>query len=180
MTHKLGCSGTVPLKVEVDSLLTRFTELGLVLWYESPELRNIVVLDPQWVITAVCTIIRDPIHGPALSPHSQRKFATFVKRMSTNGVLYEALLPQLLPNTHYLPEERKTLVTLMEKFGLLVRLFGDKAETNRRWLVPPLLEFCDADIDSPVKHGPHVFYVFFDTEEHLDPDQVSVRVHVHT
>merc|ERR1719247_238813 len=44
---------------ELAAMLSFFHSLNAVLWYDSPSLRDLVVLDPQWVIDAVTCFIRD-------------------------------------------------------------------------------------------------------------------------
>ena len=40
-------------------MLTFFHSLNSILWYDAPNLRDLVVLDPQWIIDAVTCFVRD-------------------------------------------------------------------------------------------------------------------------
>ena len=48
----------------VMAMLRVFHQLGVVLHFDTDELRCVVVVDPQWLVNAVASIIRDPkLHG---------------------------------------------------------------------------------------------------------------------
>ena len=49
----------VSLEHEVSSMLCFFHGFNAVLWFDEPVLREMVVLDVQWVVDAVTCIIRD-------------------------------------------------------------------------------------------------------------------------
>lgn len=59
LAQKHGLPVKHTLDEEVSAMLNFFTSLNTVLWYDTPTLRNLVVLDPQWVIDAVCCFVRD-------------------------------------------------------------------------------------------------------------------------
>ena len=44
---------------ELPALLSFFHSLNFVLWYDTDALRDLVVLDPSWVIDAVTAFVRD-------------------------------------------------------------------------------------------------------------------------
>ena len=44
--------------VEVCAMLQFFHDLGVLCWFDEPELREIVVLDPKWIIDALTCAIR--------------------------------------------------------------------------------------------------------------------------
>ena len=47
------------LDEEVGAMLSFFHNLGVLCWFDEPELREIVVLDPKWIIDALTCAIRD-------------------------------------------------------------------------------------------------------------------------
>ena len=47
------------LEQELEALLGYLHALNAVLWYDTPELRDLVILDPQWLVDCATSIIRD-------------------------------------------------------------------------------------------------------------------------
>eukprot|EP00035_Acanthoeca_spectabilis_P007311 m.135187 g.135187 ORF g.135187 m.135187 type:complete len:1052 (-) comp13897_c0_seq1:323-3478(-) len=131
----LGKHPGLPLDVEVIEMLTRFNDLGLLLWhYRHPK---VVVLDPQWLIDAACTIIRDPVlHAETLRLTVLAAHAAAVEELFYSGVLRASLLPELLPE--HIEPERMYILDVMEEFGLAVELPSDSADDSA-WLIPALL-----------------------------------------
>ena len=58
LKHGLPHAGFT-IEEELPAMLSFFHSLSSILWYDSPNLRDLVVLDPQWVIDAVTCLIRD-------------------------------------------------------------------------------------------------------------------------
>ena len=52
-------SAGLALEQELKAMLDFFHSLNVVLWYDTPSLRDLVVLDLQWIIDAVTCFIRD-------------------------------------------------------------------------------------------------------------------------
>jgi len=74
-----------------------------------------------------------------------------------HGKLLEGFWPDLGVN------ERGQLASLMERYGLLVRIH-DNVDGQPVWLVPPLLEKCTSTVTVPPT-ATSVFYIFFDIPE---------------
>jgi len=47
------------LEQELNAMLAFFHSLNAVLWYSTPSLRNLVIIEPQWLMDAVTSIVRD-------------------------------------------------------------------------------------------------------------------------
>jgi len=142
----------ISLEDEVDGLLLKFHTLGLLVWHNKPSLRNMVVLDPQWLINAAATIIRDPaLHQlEEIDRKLRRKLKASFTRLYEEAVLDAVMLPHIFPDPPdgtYTAEERDQLVQLFEQFVLAVPLTS-VADGKRQWLIPALLKSRSLD-DSP-------------------------------
>lgn len=134
----LGRVEGVPLEAEVGALLQKLHELGRVLWYDVPGLRDLVVLEPQWVIDHVTCVIRDPVlhHLKGRDAGEMRcKYRSEIDDLYQHAILNGTLLPVFWPELS--ESERDQMTTLMEQFGLLVRVHT--AAAHPKWLVPALL-----------------------------------------
>eukprot|EP00039_Didymoeca_costata_P017754 m.330721 g.330721 ORF g.330721 m.330721 type:complete len:1065 (+) comp16588_c0_seq13:909-4103(+) len=135
----LGNVNDIPFEAEVSAMLKKFHELGLVVWYNTVQLRDMVVLNPQWLINAASTIIRDPQKHPLASDVTiMRMMGQEWEMLFERAVLDVKLIPWLYPKESYTDKERTQLAILMEKFGLIVRLYCDKSRIS--WLVPSMLK----------------------------------------
>jgi hypothetical protein len=129
--------------------------------YDVPMLRDLVVLKPQWVIDHIVEIIRDQeLHtrrdktSVLFLRNHQEQVDHLYECAILNGTLLEGFWPDLEST------EREQLALLMERFGLLVRVHGDRSGPPK-WLVPPLLENCKSSVEVPPE-ATSVFYVYFD------------------
>lgn len=131
--HMGGRDG-VSLDDEIGAMLTYFNEVGLVMWFDEGSLRDIVILNPQWLIDAASTIIRDVtgLHPMALDVHARMCHADAWDQFTEDAVLDEVLLPFLWPAKSragmelssaccYTNADRAQLLNLMVKFDLLVK-----------------------------------------------------------
>jgi hypothetical protein len=132
--------------------------------YDVPMLRDLVVLKPQWLIDHVVEIIRNQ----GLHTRTGRDAMLFLRnhRIEVNdlynrAVLHGKLLEGVWPDLGV--DERSQLATLMEHYGLLVRIH-DHVDGQPVWLVPPLLERCTSTVTVPPT-ATSVFYIFFDIPE---------------
>lgn len=141
----------VPL-AGVTHMLKLFHEMGMLMFHDEPELRNVVILDPiSYFVSPVTLIIckhvptdSDPTHH-LLDVHKmcrKKKHAQWQK-MTNYGVVDTDLL-RLLLNEH--ADNVNQLVRLMTKFGLLVRLQSSDSNESAsdmldsdEYLVPALL-----------------------------------------
>jgi hypothetical protein len=124
-------------------------------------LRDLVVLKPQWVIDHVVEIIRDQeLHKrkDKTAVSFLKKHRPQVKDLYDRAVLHGKLLEGFWPDLGV--DERGQLASLMERYGLLVRIH-DNVDGQPVWLVPPLLEKCTSTVTVPPT-ATSVFYIFFD------------------
>ena len=132
----------------VARMLTLFHDMGMLMYHDEPELRDIVILDPiAFFVTPVTTVIckhvpteMDPTHH-SLEVHRRcrKKMGNQFLRMTNKGIVNSDLLRALLVG-HEGNYDR--LVRLMVKFDLLVRLFSDGSSVGAAptdYLVPALL-----------------------------------------
>ena len=184
----LGKIPNVPLADEVEALLRKFNEWGLVLWYDQALLRDIVVLNPAWLIDAASTIIRDPkLHKLTLK--IQKRMGTDLEALYKSAVLLNSLLPHLYPDPEHTDTERKQLLhpgytdteheqllALLESFLLVAPLELGRSETykdqKKCWLVPALLQGALPEAELPkLSQAPrHVCFFYF----HVDIDEDTV------
>ncbi|KOO30789.1 hypothetical protein Ctob_015928, partial [Chrysochromulina tobinii] len=131
----------VPLEREVQMMLSYFHSLGAVCWYdlpEVPEVRELVVLDPQWIIDAVSMIIcnfDDPAHLKPCHALAARHVTKEWKALRNGGVLSRVLLEYLWREDRF-EAHKAELLKLMEHFGLVVPIRRKEQQT---YIVPALL-----------------------------------------
>ncbi|KOO26944.1 gtp-binding protein [Chrysochromulina tobinii] len=115
----------LPLEQEVQQMLSHFHSLGAVCWYdlpEAPEVRELVVLDPQWIIDAVSMIIcnfDDSDHRKLCHTTAGRKDQRKMRDLCNDGVLHHVLLEFLWEDKRF-KAHKAELLKLMEHFGLVV------------------------------------------------------------
>jgi hypothetical protein len=149
--------------VQVDAMLQLFHELGQFVYFPDSELRDLVILDPQWLIDAISRVIRiyDTVwnrkkygdgaqaiidsHRCADDRNAKLRHPQEWKQLTQHGILSDALAAKLWSA---ITETEGALVTndmlhyLMAKFGLAVPLRdvgGDETAAAVNYLVPSLL-----------------------------------------
>ena len=117
---------------EVKQALLYFHELGYLVYYDVPGLDNMIVLDPQWIVNRISTIIRrhNGLHILEGVDEIKRKFSEEWNNFTKNGVISKRLLKILWAGHDY-----SSLVNLLCKFNLLLPLTTDKAS----FLVPSMI-----------------------------------------
>ena len=132
------------LEHEVHAMLEFFHSLGAVLWFDAPGLRHVVVLDPQWVIDGVSTIVRNfDIHAMPCDRECARSFEREWSQLTREARLDLALVPRLWQDEQFAPYHDFLLLTMV-RFGLAVPLKG-----RNEVLVPPLLVFTSSTAAPP-------------------------------
>eukprot|EP00300_Choanocystis_sp_HF-7_P010705 c17098_g1_i2.p1 GENE.c17098_g1_i2~~c17098_g1_i2.p1 ORF type:complete len:1351 (+),score=321.26 c17098_g1_i2:301-4053(+) len=150
----LPTSNVYRLDDELVYALKYLNELAVLMWYDEPSIRDLVILDPEWLIKAVTKIIRklDMHDNPVARGHSHWKY------LSGEGTLTQAMRDILWQD--YKPNTRKELMHLMIKYGLAVQL-RDGGE-NDKYLIPdllkPTLDVSDALVQKP--DSLECFFVF--------------------
>ena len=103
----------------------------LVHFNETPELDNMVILDPQWLIDVFKRVITVKRYE-----HTEKNVEELWLQLET-GILDERLLDHEWKPLFDSQEPRKSLIALMERFCLLCSWPSDNA--NKKYLVPSML-----------------------------------------
>ena len=180
---QLGHQADVPVDDEMMTMLSVFHDMGLVTYFDEPYLRDMVILNSQWLIDAVSTIVRDfdlhkmPCDNKAARSIEHKDSWVLLKqkaklRKSLTKVLWPEATPvtPLLratpasstnpspspspsppspspPSPAYTEAERESLLTLMQRFGLIVPFWQESSETT--FLVPALLPHDASPVTDP-------------------------------
>ena len=134
---------------KVSSILAFFHELGVLCYFDmSLDLRQLVVLDPQWLVNAFTKVIRDfELHQLDLMTDLEfrREFASDLERLETRALVSESLLFRLWKDET--PSSRKFLLLLMKQMSLLCEWLSEDASddeeqvaVSKLYLVPSLLD----------------------------------------
>ena len=121
--------------LEIKTLMDYLHDLRILIHFDDlPELNEMVVLDPQWLIDVFKKVITVQ---PAYQC-SERKFLKLWEKLEKNGILDEKLLVHMWEP---LFENRATfdvLIAIMEKFTLLCAWPSD--DESKSYLVPSMLK----------------------------------------
>ena len=130
----------VPIDLELTHILTEFHALGSLLWYDEPVLRNIVILDPLWVIDAVTYFLRQfdlPDHRmDDVDTEASRAADDEWQLLKGQATLKNKLLDIFWshkPDRGYMAN-KDALIRLLTKFRILIPL------KDQSFLVPALLK----------------------------------------
>lgn len=130
---------------EVERMLTMFHELGvLVRLTGTEELRNLVTLDPQWLLDGLCKVIRDEkLHGPPVAELEKvglkKEMALFFK----SGLASDDVLRYLWSEPKF-KDHHNYLVDLM-KYMVLISDWDFREE--KMYIIPSLLIPRPEDVD---------------------------------
>lgn len=131
------------LENEVEDLLQKFHDLGLLVWHRIYP--DVVIIDPLWLIHAVCTIIRDPKHHAL--PHNPEIAASLGPAVLRADSLKVLLGDGCSADWEYTDAEQKHVINLMVHYGLAVTLPDTIAVEVDAWLIPALLELVPTSLD---------------------------------
>ena len=135
----------VPLESEIEAMLGFFHSLNAVLWNDSPELRDLVVLDSQWLIDATCSVVRDYkltdhtkgyARMASLDQEAVRKEPEAWEALTDGRATLAKPLLNILWNQAEFEPYKAELLDLMQRFGLFVPI----PNKPQHWLVPTLLK----------------------------------------
>ena len=116
----------------VHAMLALFHKLGVLVHFSSPELRNIVTIEPQWLVDAVTLIIRDRgLHLDDIQQKAKQELRSDYNSLNDSAILSNQLLDLFWRD--YRIEQRSFLRGLMLKMTLFCRW------TSTSFLVPSLL-----------------------------------------
>lgn len=134
------------LENEIELMLRFFHGLGAVVWFPEPALREMVVLEPQWVLDAMSCAIRDfELHRLPQDEMCRREMQSEWQLLTRHCRLRRSLLCKLWSEPRF-ASHLDPLLHLMVKYALAVPLHGRGEDAGREeLLVPPLLRFAAQD-----------------------------------
>ena len=106
----------------------------LIHFNDSPELDNLVVLDPQWLIDVFKMVITVRPNDP-----KERSFEPLWEKLQNEGILEERLLQHVWADLFVDKETAESLITIMEKFSLVCSWPSSDASCSKQYLVPSML-----------------------------------------
>ena len=153
---------------ELSAMLTFFHSLNSILWYDAPNLRDLVVLDPQWIIDAVTCFVRDfklqdhtaghRMH--ALDQRAIREEPEAWGLLTSGQATLQRKLLNILWSGDEFKEHKHELLDLMTRFRLAVPV----PKKSDEWIIPALL------VDRPHASPPSAW-------PSLPADAAELRVH---
>ena len=114
---KLSAEVGITTEAELRTLLVCMHGLGDIVFFDEPRLRDIVVLNPQWLIDSFRKVITLDVFHKANDPGRVTQCRALWRNLEENGILHEVLVDQVWD-----PTTKDTLLALMLKFNLLVPL----------------------------------------------------------
>ncbi|XP_020611816.1 cyclic GMP-binding protein C-like [Orbicella faveolata] len=120
---------------QFHTLLKFFHDKRILIHFEdTPELNRLVVLDHQWLIDVLKTVITiRPFHG------KEKKFIELWCKLEKEGILDEKLLEHVWGPLFDSKETPESLIAIMEKFSLLCPLPSSDESCSKQYLVPSVL-----------------------------------------
>ena len=119
----------------VLQVLRLLHQLGSLVFYDEPALRDLVVLEPQWLVKAVARVIRDyDLHG-VQKDRAARALGSQWLMLTKEGRITQPLLDLLW--AEYTGVQRRVLLALLLKFGLACPMPNDDGQPI--YLVPSVL-----------------------------------------
>ena len=100
---------------------------------DTPELMNMVILDPQWLIDLFRKVITVKPYDPTADEHYLEEMWT---KLETDGILDDKLL-QIVWSPLLKKETTQNLIAVMEKFSLVCSL--PSVDNQKQFLVPSML-----------------------------------------
>ena len=119
----------------VLQVLRLLHQLGSLVFYDEPALRDLVVLEPQWLVMAVARVIRDYDLHAVQKDREARALGSQWLMLTKEGQLTKPLLDLLW--AEYTGVQRRVLLALLLKFGLACPL--PNYEGQPIYLVPSVL-----------------------------------------
>ncbi|KAL9975391.1 hypothetical protein ACROYT_G012548 [Oculina patagonica] len=121
---------------EILTLLNFLHDLRILIHFDdTPELNNVVVLDPQWLIDVFKKVI-------TVRPYDskEKKFLNLWCKLETEGILEETLLEHVWRPLIRDKVTSESLIAIMEKFSLLCPWPLSDASCIKQYLVPSMLK----------------------------------------
>ena len=128
------------LEQEVRALLQFLHSIGAVLWFDEPVLRDLVTLDPQWLVDGISCVIRNfeiAAHRKPCDEKCEREQERNWSALKRNAKLHTSLLPLIWGEERFAPYH-ELLLRMMIRFSFAVPLRG-----KDELIVPPLFVFTE-------------------------------------
>ena len=136
---------------EVDRFFNFFHELGTLLYFgNTVSLKEIITIHPQWVVDAICSVIRDPdLHKFDKKVLKQIGLVEDAKLLFEQGVSTRDLLDWLWKD-----KEVEFLIDLMQNLLLMNRL--DTTSSGESYLIPAMIK----SLGEPPLEGEQLIFRF--------------------
>ena len=119
---------------EVQTVLTFLHDLRVLIHFDdSPELRELVTLDIQWLIDVFKNVITVRAY------HEEKDFAPLWEKLEIKGILEENLLKHVWNSLVPQKKTHESLIAIMEKFSLMCPWPSSDDLCNKHYLVPSML-----------------------------------------
>ena len=120
---------------EIVTVLNFLHDLRVLIHFDdTPELSELVFLDIQWLIDVFKNVIT------VRSFHEEKNFAHLWKRLEIEGILEEELLKHVWNSLIPQRETHESLIAIMEKFSLLCPWPSSQDFSDKRYIVPSMLQ----------------------------------------
>jgi hypothetical protein len=130
---------------EIPLLLRFLNEMGILLWVNEDNIRNVIILDAVEYLIKPATLVicnhvdtSERIHFSPIHQQTLQNYKVEWSNLTKMGVLSIILLETLWKDINN--DKKDILLQLMCKFGLLVKFYN---ESNIQYLAPSLLPICD-------------------------------------
>ena len=121
---------------EILTLLNFLHDQRVVIHFDdTPLLKNLVVLDSQWLVD----VLKEVITIQPYDPKETAEFQTLWERLEQTGIIEAELLEHVLCPLFDHKETSESLIEIMEKFSLLCPLPSLNASCSKQYLVPSML-----------------------------------------
>ena len=120
---------------EIVTVLNFLHDLRVLIHFDdTPELSELVFLDIQWLIDVFKNVIT------VRAFREEKNFAHLWKRLEIEGILEEKLLKHVWNPLIPQRETHESLIAIMEKFSLLCPWPSSKDFSDKRYIVPSMLQ----------------------------------------
>jgi len=135
---------------------------------DTPELNQLVVLDPQWLIDVFKKVITVKRYD-----HEEREFKDLWRKLEKTGILEEKLLQHVWSDQK---EASESLVAIMEKFSLICLWPSPDASSSKQYFVPSMLMSLPPHSIMKLLESAPVPSLFLKFESHQIPPSLFPRL----
>ena len=120
---------------EIVTLLNFLHDQRILIHFDdTPELKKLVVLNPQWLIDVFKKVITVKPYD-----HEEREFKDLWQKLEETGILEQKLLEHVWGALLDQEETSDSLIAIMEKFSLMCLWPSSDASCGKQYLVPSML-----------------------------------------